>query len=216
MLGVTSVNYVPLPMQGRLMAEPQGVVVEISARLSSEDRRFALAHELSHLVLNDIASGSQRVDSSMDSFAYSTRERLCDVGATEMLMPTDWLETLFPVSGKSLGVKAVRAAEQAKVKVEAVVERVMELGLWEGTALWLRLNEGHCIPYKSMPFWDDSVLARVSLLDGMEAAVTECIRRNALYAGPMTLEILGQREAYVGECVPIGQGRALAVLTTDG
>jgi hypothetical protein len=132
-----------------------------------------------------------------------------------MLIPTDWLEHLFPIGEKTQGVKVLNAAERANVKIELVINRLMELGLCEGRALWLRVHEQRTVPYKSIPVWDDTILARVNVVEEMQATVTDCIGRNARYEGPIALEILGHRETYLAECLPIGQDRALAILTAD-
>jgi hypothetical protein len=99
------------------------------------------------------------------------------------------------------------------VKLEVILNRLMDLGLSEGRALWLRVDEKRCTPYRSVPDWDDSMLARITMDDEMNMRLTDCIERNSPYEGPMALEILGHRETYIGECLPLGQDHALAILS---
>jgi Zn-dependent peptidase ImmA (M78 family) len=68
-----------LPLHGRLLDEAQGLVVEYSSTQSSDRQRFTIAHELGHAVF-------ARTGPSFPTHGAEL-ERICDMIATELLMP---------------------------------------------------------------------------------------------------------------------------------
>lgn len=217
MLDVRSIRTLPLPMHGRIMRDADGITVEISESLHPKDQRFALAHELCHLILDDRAMRESPLGLAQRPASrslHSIRERLCDVGAAEVLAPTDWLVRDFSDAGEVGVTKAVDAATTADVHVDLIVRRLRGLGLWDGTAVWLRLENGRCFPHKAFPEWDESMLARVSVCPETTTIVAACLSKRASYKGPMSFEILGQPENYLGQCVPTADDEVLALLSS--
>lgn len=119
----------PLPISGELRREPNGFVVVYSSYLSAQRRRFTIAHELAHAVFERSGPNCPRSGQEL--------ERLCDMLATEMLMPKKlFLERSGPASrltwdriqdlGKqfqtSLSATALRCAELLGVSVFEVEE----------------------------------------------------------------------------------------------
>lgn len=215
-LGIRSIRQVPLPMHGRIVRDANEIDVEIRENLHPTDQRFALAHELCHVVLEgkaarDLPLGVVQRPASRS--LHAVRERLCDLGAAEMLVPTDWLLKAFSGAG-GFGVSdAVDAATLADVRIDLIVRRLRELGLWNGTALWLRVENGRCFPCKAFPEWDESMLARARVYPETASVIAGCVRTRSLYEGPIRLEIIGQHEDYQGQCVPTADNEVLALLS---
>jgi hypothetical protein len=69
----------PLPISGELRREPGGFVVVYSSFLGAARRRFTIAHELAHAIFESSGPNCPRVGKEL--------ERLCDMLATEILMP---------------------------------------------------------------------------------------------------------------------------------
>src|SRR6266478_923767 len=80
-VGIRQIRRVPLSMRGRLVRAMPGYMVEINEELDVHDQRFVLAHEITHVLLND------QMSSAAARFGYNRIERLCDFGATEILLP---------------------------------------------------------------------------------------------------------------------------------
>jgi hypothetical protein len=78
-LNVKQVETEDLPFSGELRRGEDGFTVVVSKHLSPGRRRFTIAHELGHAILETTGPRCPRVGSEL--------ERLCDMLATEMLMP---------------------------------------------------------------------------------------------------------------------------------
>ena len=68
-----------LPISGELRREADGFVVAYSTFLSTPRRRFTIAHELAHAIFESTGPNCPRSGKEL--------ERLCDMLATELLMP---------------------------------------------------------------------------------------------------------------------------------
>lgn len=68
-----------LPLHGRLLPEGNGFVVEYSATQTPERQRFTIAHELGHAVFAKTGPAFPKHGEEL--------ERICDLIATELLMP---------------------------------------------------------------------------------------------------------------------------------
>jgi Zn-dependent peptidase ImmA (M78 family) len=68
-----------LPISGELRADGSEVVIHYSATLPEPRKRFTIAHELGHAVLESTGPNCPRVGREL--------ERICDMLATEFLMP---------------------------------------------------------------------------------------------------------------------------------
>lgn len=79
-----------------LKLAPQGFTIDISKRKNWRRNRFTIAHEIIHLLLyNTVGIPLQ----SYDRHQYELIERLCDVGASELLVSEDKLQLLLQEFG---------------------------------------------------------------------------------------------------------------------
>jgi IrrE N-terminal-like domain len=69
----------PMPISGELRRESDGFVVAYSTFLSDGRRRFTIAHELGHAIFETTGPNCPRAGEEL--------ERLCDMLASELLMP---------------------------------------------------------------------------------------------------------------------------------
>jgi hypothetical protein len=115
-LNVKQVETEDLPFSGELRRGADGFTIVVSKLLSPSRRRFTIAHELGHAILETTGPRCPRFGSEL--------ERLCDMLATEMLMPKKLFRSLaherFSISkvwelarlfGTSLTATALRSAE---------------------------------------------------------------------------------------------------------
>src|SRR5262249_44160125 len=68
-----------LPISGQLRRGANGFTIAYSVHLSQSRKRFTIAHEIGHAILEGTGPGSPRFGSEL--------ERICDMLATELLMP---------------------------------------------------------------------------------------------------------------------------------
>jgi hypothetical protein len=78
-LNVTGITYEEIPFSGELRPSNGGFTIVCSVHPSSARRRFTIAHELSHAIFEKSGSNCPRTVAEL--------ERLCDMLATELLMP---------------------------------------------------------------------------------------------------------------------------------
>jgi hypothetical protein len=80
-LNVTGITFEELPFSGELRPSNGGFTIVCSVHLSAPRRRFTIAHELSHAIFEKSGRNCPRTGAEL--------ERLCDMLATELLMPRD-------------------------------------------------------------------------------------------------------------------------------
>ncbi len=115
-VNVTEIAFEEMPFSGELRPTNRGFTVVCSVHLSSTRRRFTIAHELSHAIFEKTGRNCPRTGAEL--------ERLCDMLATELLMPrgaflercgTDPnIDTVFELARTfetSVAATAIRCAE---------------------------------------------------------------------------------------------------------
>jgi hypothetical protein len=119
-LNVNGITYEEIPFSGELRPSNGGFAVVCSVHLSPARRRFTIAHELSHAIFEKSGPNCPRNGAEL--------ERLCDMLATELLMPrraflercgTDPdINTIFELARvfqTSVTTTAIRCAELLKL-----------------------------------------------------------------------------------------------------
>lgn len=119
-LNVTGITYEEIPFSGELRPSNGGFTVVCSVHLSSARRRFTIAHELSHAIFEKSGPNCPRTGVEL--------ERLCDMLATELLMPRGTflercgidpdINTIFELARvfqTSVTTTAIRCAELLKL-----------------------------------------------------------------------------------------------------
>jgi hypothetical protein len=126
--GIRVRTAVPGDWEGRVYAEPDGVVIEVDGRQSLARQRFTIAHELMHTAFPGFSRERRyRVDEDLAVALFARNrgeeEQLCDWGAGLLLMP----EQLIWSHRADQGLRAVEAlARAAKVSLEAAASRLVE------------------------------------------------------------------------------------------
>jgi hypothetical protein len=130
-LDVARVLEEPLPFDGVLMRKKNALTIKLNSLSHPRRRRFTLAHELAHVLLTNESQGTRR-----RSFGGSEVERLCDIAASELLMPEGPTRRFFEpgVSPDSV----CRFASSFEVSMQAAARRVLDLELTDGTLLLLK------------------------------------------------------------------------------
>ncbi|MBI4285207.1 MAG: ImmA/IrrE family metallo-endopeptidase [Chloroflexi bacterium] len=119
---------------GVLLRYPDGYVIKVNANQHIVRQNFSCAHEIGHVLLDDLNLVPQ-----VEEVAYRTfnpqangearakaRERLCDIAATELLMPSFVFKEYLSSFGAS--VHAVeRLAHVFRVSITSAAMRIAEI-----------------------------------------------------------------------------------------
>jgi len=132
-LGVSRIIEQSLPFEGGLFRFPHG---ELVIKLNSEGpyvrKRFTLAHEIGHLLLNTVPAfrSAPRTDKAL--------ERTCDLIAAELLMPTSEAVEFVRGLGSPSPEKLAAIASKYSVSAQTAAIRVHDdFKLWKCCiAMW--------------------------------------------------------------------------------
>lgn len=116
-LGVLSIVKAPLTVAGELRRVAGGLEIVCEESLSEGRRRFTIAHELGHALLEKSGRGAPRHGREL--------ERLCDRVAVEILLPRDRVDQEFPASPRLADIE--RVSRQFRVSLSATALRAAEL-----------------------------------------------------------------------------------------
>ncbi len=190
-LGVTRIIEQRLPFEGGLFQLPDGeLVIKLNSESSFVRKRFTLAHEIAHLLVNTVPAhrGANRTDEYL--------ERACDLIAAELLMPTveatDFISGLGSPSPENL--KAI--ASRYTVSLQTAAIRVHNaLKLWKcGIGMWSFSPKAKTLWFVGPKRWDD-VQPDVSLLERAASSNTSFQTRDLWRRGeftePVWLNLLG-------------------------
>jgi hypothetical protein len=203
---------------GGLLVETQDgydAILPRQLKNSANRSRFALAHEIAHLLLHrrtglHDAFGHRSVDVGPDAAEI---ERLCDVLAVELLMPSHEWSSVFNRRGVSFEVLS-ELAEAYQVSNEAASRRLAEISPWrcavifwssEGTVfrpkrVWARMH---------LPAGE---LEAVSNEDSGAGSPQSAVTQKGTVIGSIQLTFDGNETSFVGQSRPLYQS-AFAVQT---
>ena len=138
-------------------AYPAGFKIVLKKQTNTERLRFTVAHEICHTFFYELVPELKFVPHEADP----KEERLCDLGAAELLMPTASIQRAarpIEICLESLN----RLAEEYSVSLTAMFLRLRSLRLWNCEfSEWHRMTNGtfaleHVYGGKSLPWeWDD-------------------------------------------------------------
>jgi hypothetical protein len=96
--GIPKPARLSLPDQQGLLLNPEKGLIVINDKDRFTRQRFSEAHELLELLFSQIATGNAWAARQHGPFRRPTKERLCNQGAAELLMPKDsFLPRLFQI-----------------------------------------------------------------------------------------------------------------------
>lgn len=132
-LGVSRVIEQSMTFEGGLFQLPDGeLVIKLNSDSSFVRKRFTLAHEIGHLLLNTVPA-HRGVKGSNDAL-----ERACDSIAAELLMPTAEVSDFVRALGSPSADKLRDIASKHAVSIQSAAIRVCDgLKLWKcSAAMW--------------------------------------------------------------------------------
>lgn len=127
-LGVEQIVEQEMPFDGGIFDGQQGLTIKINSRGPSTRRRFTLAHEIGHLLLEPGQNGRRTRKCAPDQ----DLERACDSIATELLMPAsevrEFVSKLYAPSTDNLR----RVSREFGVSLQTAARRLHDdLKIWK-------------------------------------------------------------------------------------
>jgi hypothetical protein len=139
--GIPTPKRATLPGQQGVLVNPDLGIILIEERDGETRQRFSEAHELVELLFAAIPTRNNAYSRDVGNFKYATKERLCNEGAAELLMPAasylpriDRLGISFE-TGRSLALEYV-------VSVSAALVHMVKIGPGRhAVVLWMVKNK---------------------------------------------------------------------------
>lgn len=214
-LGICSIRAEPLAMKARLLREGSGLAIEVNSELTGFQRRFSVAHELAHVIVEgqELRRTLSRLEKTKQGGMHSIgfTEKLCDAVATEILLPADWLRGRVMSVPPSIEC-VVEIAAESETSIEAVADRIVELGYWNCSFLWWDIDRGYFRAARSSPFLSEDFLCFVKPRNQRMTVLREAREKGKVIVGHDV--ILFRREPSKGriQCLRLGETRLLSLI----
>lgn len=147
-MGITGVQQMTDGPDGLLERHGSGYVIGVNARHPSTRQRFTIAHEIAHQLVNQtllpdsLGIGARRTSfsksQSSDDHIERRIERLCDIAASELLLPERLLQKDDLVDVEPSLAALGKIAHSYEVSSQAAGIRLIEGGWWNAVfTLWI-------------------------------------------------------------------------------
>ncbi|MEL7483988.1 MAG: ImmA/IrrE family metallo-endopeptidase [Planctomycetota bacterium] len=144
-LGVRKVRRKEMTIEGGLKRTTTGKFdILVRADRSPRRQRFTIAHELGHLLFYKYAPAAKRRQADTGEPAPLEEERLCNLAAEEILMPSWYVEELAGQTDDMLDM-ALRLADSCDVSLQAAALRVARATKTRGAILLWRRSAGEMV-----------------------------------------------------------------------
>ena len=137
--GVRAIEKADMQPSGRLIAMPRtglalagGHIIQVNRVESPTRQNFTIAHEIAHTFFPAFQARPQTIeDAQTGDYAEDDdeEERLCDIGASALLLPERWLRPLAERREPSLAALQ-DIAQTFRASVEATARAIARLDVW--------------------------------------------------------------------------------------
>lgn len=139
--GAPTPERVPLAGQQGLLLDSEGGLILIEERDRPTRQRFTAAHELLEMLFAALPARRDAQGHNVGNFPHWTKERLCDAGAAELLMPADTFLPRVQELGFSFDSARTLAVEY-EVSLTASLIRMAAIGPGRhAVVLWRMKNK---------------------------------------------------------------------------
>ena len=206
MVGIHGIEALALDVDGDIFEQNGGFVIRVDRSSPKGRRRFTIAHEIGHALLFPVA-GVPRGSSACGRSAEL--ERLCDIAATEFIMPAAQVGQYFARREASIE-NIVGMARDFDVSFHAAALRMVELLPWCSGIAALVCDSDAGDPTIS---WTAGCSGDVLRGYGMLHLVQEAIETGSKQFSEMIIGAGGQARKCVVEAAPLaGPGRMLLLI----
>jgi len=131
-----------MEVDGRLIPVENGFIVELKKNQSHERKNFTLAHEVSHTFFHGAVPVTKyKMNGPTTSDFDPEEERLCDIAASELLMPSLTFSAIakdYLASPSSV----IKIAALFETSTLATIIKLLQLNIWDATFVLWDLFEG--------------------------------------------------------------------------
>jgi Zn-dependent peptidase ImmA (M78 family) len=169
---VKQVLYKDMKIDGRLIPSNNDFIVELRKDRSAERINFTFAHELAHTFFYESVPSIKCRTLETNYPEYDEEEeKLCDIAASELLMPASVFSKI--VKDFSPSPHALKRISQLfKTSLQATLVKLQILGLWNANfVLWKFKNEKPEAQWIARPFYGLSYEPKFILLDFNETSI---------------------------------------------
>lgn len=201
--------------KGRIINENGVFKIEINKKLPSDKKRFVIAHELSHFIVEkkEIKKNPRRVSrmSQKDKMSFKMIEEFCDIIAEEVLLPEKYL--LNKIGSSNPSIKIVdEISKETKNTLELVAKKVIDTGLWRCRFFWWKIINENIIAVNGVPFLDEKMLAFCQITKKNESTIWKSFQSNDYYEGYDSMIIGDQMQNYKIQSLPIKDSEVLSMI----
>ena len=218
--GISVLRRGDLPCSGRLMAVRGGFELHVAAHERPDRQRFTIAHEIAHTFFSPNLQKNREAGAIPVLLGYNddqTVEKLCDIAASELLIPPGDLAVLAESASPSFDAfQEIRRVFQVSIRALVValpqvsprwVFLMCKYSTRPGSSekklrvLWSSTPKGTFVPKH------DSI--------GEHSGVGESFLARRRWQGWDTLDLGSLRGQYQVDCVPLGEDQQLVIVDVD-
>lgn len=157
--GMQSPPRVPLPNQQGLLLNPEIGLILINDTDPATRQRFTEAHELMELLFSTIPTDPLD-PSRVGVFSHAIKERLCDEGAANLLIPPEYLAPILRKKPLTWNLARKIAARFDVSQTAAMVQLVRAAPGKHAVVLWRKMTkpsqQKNAIPPAQLSLFDDT------------------------------------------------------------
>jgi hypothetical protein len=222
-LSITKVKFKPIGFDACLIPTNEGFEVLIRSDHPRSRQNFSMAHELGHLLFmqaTGVAKEARRERNIGSNPVDQEEEYLCDIAASELLLPSPFFEDSVRQAGPSL-TEVMRLAKLYEASLQATIRRFVGSGVWKCFFLLWRLDSRE--QHRSLEL--ESIFANgrldvpkdeVALLD--ESEVLRTLENGTIVRRTEWLRLGDFKAKYYMESIRIGgraRRRVLSMVVTE-
>jgi len=212
-VGINEIQVVPLVgIRGRIVRSANGLVAEINSELPESWRRFVIAHEISHLLVEKELMSTAVTRPKRSKPEYQQVEKLCDFGAREILLPLNALRNEIGEVSPCLELVCKISAE-AQCSIEVTAERICEHPpIWDTARFFIwNFHKGRPLAVRTLP--EDGIdPEQIALDDDANSIIVRAFKVKGIVKGHQSLSYGGRApEQFYMEAVATDDDRVISL-----
>jgi Zn-dependent peptidase ImmA (M78 family) len=219
-----AVYHVPLESNGRVLIKGDQAIVFLNTHAQPEEQRFTLCHELAHVFFRRAAESvlADRPDRlrAVNEWGNSEhQERLCDIGAAELLTPLAHFRAACRETNARGIILGEHLAERFQCSLTVALRRLVKLGCRVIVTEWsLRERPGSTVKLRTD--WSLSPLGRTIYVPihkpTNHGPVADALHADDAQSARMVVEIRGlRRGSYIVQAKQVAEGRVVSVVDLE-
>jgi Zn-dependent peptidase ImmA (M78 family) len=197
-LGVSEIRYVHSHLDGKLLKESGGYVIEVNKEHQRGRQRFTIAHEFGHILVSkggSLGCSTISTRSRMVHEPNGAEEALCDCAAAEILIPSEWVPAFLSSRSPSFETIA-ELAKTCDTSIEVAARRLIDAKLWRCRLVWWRHDGQRFTATRSYPAYDFATLVSMEVPNERNSMLWTVLKRGRPRRGTQSLRIEGEAREF--------------------